>query len=144
MNRFHGVCFVALTLVILVGCRRKHTPSVEAAAPDAVTESAAPVNPNTAGGVPNPAQLAQSPPTLKGMDANSDLPIAKALAGNDPQAHLRALNELFMAWDQSQDKPLTSPEDFVKVGFLSRLPTPPPGMKFSYNPKRRAIELTPR
>lgn len=69
--------------------------------------------------------------------------MAKALRSNDPQFHLRALNELLIIWDQSQGgAPLTSPEDFVKVGLLSRLPTPPPGMKYAYNPSRRVIELT--
>lgn len=77
------------------------------------------------------------------MDPNSDNPVAKALRSNDSQAHLRVLNELVMVWDQSQGKPLTSPEDFVKVGLLSRLPNPPPGMRFIYNASRGHIELTP-
>ncbi len=80
---------------------------------------------------------------LKGMDPNSDNPVAKALRSNDPQAHLRVLNELMMVWDQSQGTPLTSPDDFVKVGLISRLPNPPPGMRFTYNANRRLIELTP-
>jgi len=77
------------------------------------------------------------------MDLNSDNPVAKALRSNDPQAHLRVLNELVMVWDQSQGKPITSPEDFVKGGLLSRLPNPPPGMRFTYNASRRQIEITP-
>lgn len=90
-----------------------------------------------------PPQDSTEAPTLKGVGANSDNPLAKALAGNDPQAHLKVLNELLIVWDQSQGKPLTGPEDFVKVGLISRLPNPPPGMKFSYTPNKRLIELTP-
>ncbi|MEN9572537.1 MAG: hypothetical protein RL514_392 [Verrucomicrobiota bacterium] len=89
------------------------------------------------------AASAQTIPTLKGIPANSDHPIAKALAGNDTQAHLRVLNELLMVWDQSQGKPLLSPDDFVKAGLLSRLPSAPPGMKFSFNANKRQIELAP-
>lgn len=69
--------------------------------------------------------------------------MAKALAGNDPQAHLKALNELLMVWDQSQGKPLITPDDYVKAGLLSKLPNAPLGLKFTYNPNKRLIELTP-
>ncbi len=69
--------------------------------------------------------------------------MARALAGNDPQAHLRVLNELVMVFDQSQGKPPTNPEDFVKAGLLSKLPAAPPGMKFIYNPTKRLVELAP-
>ena len=132
-----------LVVLVSVGCRKKKPVSAEVSSTEVAPA-------NTAGGEPNgasrsaaTAQASQAVPTLKGVGPNSDNPLAKALAGSDPQAHLRALNELLMVWDQSQGKPLTSPDDLVKAGLISRLPNAPPGMRFSYTPNKRLIELTP-
>ena len=132
---------IAVAALVIVGCRKKKTGTEAVSAPD--TARAASSIPGTVTGGARNERAQQTVPTLKGVDANSDLPIVKALAGNDPQAHLRVLNELLMVWNQSQGKPLTSPDDLVKAGFLSKLPNPPPGMKFFYNSKRGVIELSP-
>ena len=100
-----------LAILVSVGCRKKRQSASAVSAPEAVPTAAAG---SEAGGASGSAAIPQSPqavPTLKGVGANSDHPLAKAFAGTDPQAHLRALNELLMVWDQSQGKPLTSPDD---------------------------------
>lgn len=82
---------------------------------------------------------------IRGVGASTDDPTARALAGKDVQGHLKTLNEMLMIWEQSRaGQPFTGPEDLVKAGLLSELPTPPPGMKFIFNPKRHAVELVAR
>lgn len=82
---------------------------------------------------------------VKGLGSNSDDPTVKALGGSDAQAQLKMLNELVMVWEQtSAERRFSSPEDLVKAGLLSRLPAPPAGLKFSFNPKLHAVELVPR
>jgi hypothetical protein len=138
MNRL--ILCLSIVALLLPGCRKRKPTPADAPAADAATAA-------SAGGAPTETSSSGTPkaqasvPTLKGIAPNSDNPMAKALAGNDPQAHLRVLNELVMAYDQSQGKPLTTPEELVKVGLLSRLPAAPLGMKFSYNPNKRLIEL---
>lgn len=133
------ICFL-LVVLTSAGCRKKRSAPAEVPASEAAPATGAaseprPVNSTAA------TQAPQAVPTLKGL--TSDHPMAKALAGNDPQAHLKALNELLMVWDQSQGKPLITPDDYVKAGLLSKLPNAPLGLKFTYNPNKRLIELTP-
>lgn len=137
--KFAVACCLIVAL-FTVSCRRKKPAATEVTSSEAAPPIAAE---GESGKASRGAPTSQVVPTLKGIGANSDNPLAKALAGSDPRAHLRVLNELVMVWDQSQGKPLTSPEDFVKAGLLSRLPTAPPGMKFTYTPNKRLIELTP-
>lgn len=136
MNRL--ILCLSIVALLLPGCRKRQPTPADASAADGATAA-------SAGGAPAETSSSGTPkasvPTLKGIAPNSDNPMAKALAGNDPQAQLRVLNELVMAYDQSQGKPPTTPEDLVKAGLLSRLPAAPPGMKFSYNPNKRLIEL---
>lgn len=142
MNR--AILCLSLTVLFLPACRKHKPAGPSVPAPEPAPGASA--GEGKPGAVNRDAGLTSNPqtvPTLKGIPANSDHPMARALSGNDPQAHLRALNELLMVWDQSQGKPLTSPDDLVKAGFLSRLPNPPLGMKFAYNPNKRAFELVP-
>lgn len=132
-----------LAVLVSVGCRKKRPAATEVSVSEAAPATGVAGESAAAGRSAGGAQVSQAVPTLKGVAANSDHPMARALAGNDPQAHLRVLNELLMVWDQSQGKPLTSPDDFVKAGILSRLPNAPPGMRFSFNPNKRLFELTP-
>ena len=132
-----------LAVLVSVGCRRKKPVGAEVSSSEVAPANTVGGEPSGAGRSAATTQASQAVPTLKGVGPNSENPLAQALAGNDPQAHLRALNELLMAYDQSQGKPLTSPDDLVKAGLISRLPTAPPGMKFSYAPNKRLIELTP-
>lgn len=89
-------------------------------------------------------QAEQAVPTIKGVGAVADNPMTRALVGNDPQAHVRALNELLMVWEQTNtERPFAAPGDFVRAGLLSKLPNPPPGMEFVFSPQRHAIEVVP-
>lgn len=98
-------------------------------------------SPRTAG-IFSPAELVV--PTIKGVGSTADNPMTKALVGNDAQAHVRALNELLMVWEQTNtEQPFAAPEDLVKAGLLSKLPSPPPGMEFVFSPQRHAIEVVP-
>lgn len=103
----------------------------------------------TEGAVPRTTEIftaaEQAVPTVKGVGSTSDNPVTKALVGNDAQAHVRALNELLMVWEQTNtEQPFAAPEDLVKAGLLSKLPSPPPGMEFVFSPQRHAIEVVPR
>lgn len=136
------VCYLLVAL-LTVSCRRKKPAATEVSPSETAPPIAADGETGKASQGGPTTQSTQAVPTLKGIASNSDNPLARALAGSDPQAHLRALNELLMVYDQSQGKPLTSPDDFVKAGLISRLPNAPAGMKFSYNPNKRLIELAP-
>lgn len=134
---------VLAAFVAAAGCRKKK-PEPDAS-PTAFETATTTASGGEAGVVSRGAgSPLQSAPTIKGLEANSDQPMARALAGNDAQAHLKALNELLVVWEQTNTgQPFTDPEDLVKGGFLSRLPSPPPGMEFVFNPKRHAVELAP-
>ena len=46
----------------------------------------------------------------------------------------------------TEDNPwpeLTSLDVMVKVGFMKRLPSPPPGQKFHYDPQTMKVTLVP-
>lgn len=59
----------------------------------------------------------------------------------NPEVDLKALNEAARAYFMGQLKDPDSLEDFVKAGFLKRLPAAPPGKKYVLSPDRKSVQL---
>ncbi|MFA6543985.1 MAG: hypothetical protein WCS99_06145 [Limisphaerales bacterium] len=59
-----------------------------------------------------------------------------------PAERLAALNQLAVAWYMSQQTPLTSPEQLVKAGMLSKVPAPPEGQRYAMDPETKVFVLT--
>lgn len=75
--------------------------------------------------------------------APTDIGGIPEFTNSNPQVVLRALNDMVMGYQQSNpDKPMTTLEDLVTGGFINKLPEPPPGMKFKYNPQTSTVILT--
>lgn len=141
--QFRLCVVVMLALAVAGGACRKRSASEEkvSAYELSASRSTEPDSPRTSGDFTAAERVV---PTIKGVGPTADNPITKALVGNDTQAQVRALNELLMVWEQTNsEQPFTAPEDLVKAGLLSKLPSPPPGMEFVFSPLRHAIEVVP-
>lgn len=115
--------FILLILVagLCVACKKKEDAA-----------SAAATNPPAASGNPVTAPVDY----LGG--------IAKAKRGADAKIESASLNQsvqLFYVQEGRYPKDLN---ELVKPGYLSRLPQPPAGMKYDYNPATGQVKVVPQ
>lgn len=61
------------------------------------------------------------------------------LNGGKPEETIAALNELVGAWYMSHQTPLTSLDQLVKAGLLSKLPTAPDGQRYAIDPSKGVV-----
>ena len=120
----------SLMVVLLAGCGKGDGTSSGTPKKNATADGKKPkAGESNAAGATNPVVTAR-----KEFEHN--------LYEGSPAEKLAAINQLAVAWYMSHQTPLTSPEQLVKAGMLSKVPTPPDGQRYAIDPETKVFVLT--
>jgi|GEM_PF-1035579 len=117
-----------LALVLLAGCTPSEKSGVKNGKPDTKVESASP---------PDAGVAAPPPPPVPGSpDTNQPEP-----ADTTPAPGLAEIRNALEQWVFRHNNPPKDLKELVTEGYLKRLPSPPAGQRFLFDPRTMTVQL---
>lgn len=77
----------------------------------------------------------------KPTSAPTALPAPSPSTATTPEQAVAEINKSLELWTFQRNQPPKDLGELVTAGYLQRLPTPPPGQKFAFDPVKMRVQL---
>lgn len=150
MNMSRGLIVTFVLSVLVTGCGKPKSTALDVPKPPPTPSTAASAANSGADGAPPPAPDASAPGSVGTVAASSGDDVAFYRTRNAETGQLASdlevINDALMAYgtDGKQRPPFKDLQDLVTQGLLKKLPTPPEGKKFAFDPKTAKATLVNR